>query len=90
MRIEELKERIACCADGLKYSQAHFAAITGSVFEPFDMEAQVIYSPAYSTLPPIRMLLRALFLSLKNLLFENNMLFTRHSEAEMENKALRE
>lgn len=62
----------------------------GSAFEPFDMEAQVIYSPNYNFLPSTRLLLRALLLSLKNLLFENNMLVTRNNEVEMESKALRE
>jgi hypothetical protein len=32
MRVEELKERIGSCADGLKYSQSHYATIMASQF----------------------------------------------------------
>lgn len=32
MRVEELKERIASCADGLKYSQTHYSNIMASYF----------------------------------------------------------
>jgi hypothetical protein len=32
MRVEELKERISSCADGLKYSQNHYASIMASHF----------------------------------------------------------
>lgn len=83
MRVDELKERIASCADGLKYSQGHYSAIMASHFEPFDMEAQVIFHPAYNSLPAMRVLVRALFLSLKNLLFENNFLVNRNNELEL-------
>ena len=61
-----------------------------SPFEPFDMEAQVIFNSRYNSIPALRVLVKALFFSLKNLLFENNFLVNRNNEVEIENKACRE
>jgi hypothetical protein len=90
MRVEELKERIASCSEGLKYAQELYSNILASHFEPFDMEAQVIYSAAYNSIPTLRVFIKALFASLKNLLFENNFLVNRNNTYEIEKKTLNE
>lgn len=49
----------------------------------------MIFHPAYNSIPALRVLVKALFLSLKNLLFENNFLVNRNNEIEIESKGLK-
>ena len=75
MNLNDLKERISNAEDNLNFCQNKHKQVLESNPNTFDVDTEIIYQKTYETLDGLRMFVKSVFATLKNILFDNYCLY---------------
>lgn len=71
MSINDLRERMIIAEDTINFCRNKYDSILGDEVEYFDLDTQILYNKSFESPEAMKLLVRVLFSSLKNMLFEN-------------------
>ena len=83
MNLNDLKERISNAEDNLSFCQNKYKQVLESNPNAFDVDTEIIYQKAYETIDGLRMFVKSVFATLKNILFDNYSLYEVKEQLEI-------
>lgn len=84
LNLNDLKERISNAEDNLNFCQNKHKQVLESNPNAFDVDTEIIYQKTYETIDGLRMFVKSVFVTLKNILFDNYSLYEVKEQLEIQ------
>ena len=75
LNLNDLKERLSNAEDNLSFCHKKYNDLLGNNPNIFDLDTDVIYQKTYENIEGLRMFIKSLFITVRNILYDNYCLY---------------